>query len=133
MFLRHCAGAAAVAAPLNAAFSDSRDNKTIVNTPSTVPNGINKHSQHRDHKDEKITLAAGQKSAGNDNANRQTLPHKEKAAAQNDEQSTDKGWRRLIAGKPTTNHHQTDGQMNKWETDEERCNPTDDIVKYREH
>jgi len=38
----------------------------------------------------------------------------------------------LIARKPTTNHHQTDGQMNKWETSEERCNPTDDIMKYRE-
>jgi len=49
-----------------------------------------KHTQHRserhkqtfatcDHKNERITLAPGQKSAGYDNANRQTLPHKKKA------------------------------------------------------
>jgi len=42
MFLRHCAGTAAAAAPLNATFTDSRDSKTIVNTPSTVPNNHEK-------------------------------------------------------------------------------------------
>jgi len=49
-----------------------------------------KHTQHRSerHKqtsqhaitNEKITLAPGQKSAGNDNANRRTLLHKKKTA-----------------------------------------------------
>jgi hypothetical protein len=42
------------------------------------------------------------------------LPDKKEAAAQNDEQPTDEGQRRLIARKPAENHHQTDGQMNKW-------------------
>jgi hypothetical protein len=60
------------------------------------------------------------------------LPGKKKAAAQNDEQPTEDGGRRLIARKSITNHHHTDGQMNKWKTSEERCKPTDDVVKYRE-
>src|SRR5438477_12913384 len=76
-----------------------------------------------DNKNEGVMLALGEKSFGNDNANCETLPDKKKAAAQNDEQPTDDSWRRLIARKPTTNHHQTDGQMNKRKTSEEGCKP----------
>jgi hypothetical protein len=31
--------------PPNALFTESRDNRMMVKTPSTVPNGINRHSQ----------------------------------------------------------------------------------------
>ena len=67
-----------------------------------------------------------------DDANGETLSDKKKATAQNDEQPTDECRRRLIARKPAKNHHQTDGQMNKWETSEQRGKPANDIVKYRE-
>ena len=83
-----------------------------------------KHAQHRserhkktfatgNNKNESVMFAPGEKSSRDDDANRETLPDKKKAAAQNDEQPTDEGRRGLIARKPAENHHQTDGQMNK--------------------
>ena len=67
-----------------------------------------------------------------DDANGETLSDKKKATAQNDEQPIDECRRRLIARKPAKNHHQTDGQMNKWETSEQRGKPANNVVKYRE-
>ena len=86
----------------------------------------------RDNKNKEITSALGEKSPCDNDADGETLPGKKKAAAQNDKQPTEDGRRRLIARKPATNHHHTDGQMNKWKTSEQRCKPADDIVKYRE-
>ena len=77
-------------------------------------------------------FALGEKSSCDNDANGETLPDKKEAASQNDEQPTDEGRRRLIARKPAKNHHQTDGQINKWETGEQCSKTANDIVKYRE-